>query len=122
MAGATAEGFVVANEPVVYTVYRDAIHGARCAFADLLAPQPAKPRPGVRFRYRVRTGDHVIASGSLQPTQRRRIFMPLDFAGRRRIQFQQTSPDAVVLPAGQKLGLQVGNFDTLPGRCPKSSS
>jgi hypothetical protein len=117
LAGTSPDGYSTKNQPVTFTIYRAGEPG-KCAFTDLIAPQPDKPRPGVRFRYAIRGDGGTVAHGSLVPGARRRVFLPLDWRGRPRLKYVMTSPDSVLISGGLDYGLQVANFDTESAGCP----
>jgi hypothetical protein len=119
IAGITPDGYSSPGAPVVFRVYRAGAAGAGCAFVDLIAPQADRPRPGLRLTYAFASGGRTIARGRLDAGARRRILVPIKYrSGRSDFQFQLTGKGTITATGGVKLGLQVGNFDTLPSTCP----
>jgi hypothetical protein len=119
IAGITPDGYSSPGAPVVFRVYRAGAAGAGCAFVDLIAPQADRPRPGLRLTYAFASGGRTIARGRLDAGARRRILVPIRYrSGRSDFRFQLTGKGTITATGGVKLGLQVGNFDTLPSTCP----
>jgi hypothetical protein len=122
LAGTSPDGYSTPTTPVLLTVYRAGATGARCAFADLIAPQADRPRPGLYLSYVVTRGRRTVARGRLEAGARRRVFLPLRYsAGSPSARFKLTDSDTVIASGGAKLGLQVGNFDTVAGACPRTT-
>jgi hypothetical protein len=118
LAGAAPDGYTNPAVPAVITVYAAARPQPQCVFADLLTPQADTPRPGLHLRYRVLHGGRQIAAGTVPAGAMRRVYMPVAFAGKPSTQFTLRTFGAIAATGGAKLGMQIGNYDTLNKPCP----
>jgi hypothetical protein len=117
LGGVTPDGFTSPGTPAVITVYRAARPRLRCVFADLLTSQPNVPKPGLRLRYRVRQGKRVVAHGAVPANELRRVYLPVVWGSAPAVQFSIETFGTVNAING-KVGIQVGNYDSLTTACP----
>jgi hypothetical protein len=122
LAGVTPDGYTDPATPAEIKVYAAARPRTRCVFADLLAPQAAKPRPGLKLGYRVSAGKRTIAKGTVASGKLQRVYMPVEFGAAASTSFSVKTSGKIDAPGGTKLGMQIGNYEPMPHPCPVSGA
>jgi hypothetical protein len=118
LAGVTPSGFTDPSTPAEIKAYAAARPRTQCVFADLLAPQAADPKPGLKLGYVVSDGKRTIGRGTVPAGRLKRVYMPVHFGGAVSKSFQIRTSGKISAPDDAKLGLQVGNYEAKPSACP----